>query len=65
MKSVMNRKVQIVLVWLMVSAKLVAQSNLGEIKGRIIDKGTKEAVGYADVLVFKDDIRKAYAITDW
>ncbi len=59
----MKKRIYLLMFLTIFTGQLFAQSNLGEIKGKLTDKSTKGPVEFADVLVFKDGIRKSYALS--
>ena len=60
----MNKYYLTLLFGLFFAGATVAQSNFGEIRGKIVDKKTKASLDYVDILVQKDGIGKGGGFSD-
>jgi hypothetical protein len=63
-RVVMNRKIYLTLLLALVAGWSTAQSNFGEIRGKVVDAKTKKPLDYMNILVTKDGINKGGSMTD-
>jgi hypothetical protein len=64
MSLYMSRKIYLVLTLILTAGWSLAQSNFGEIRGKVVDAKTKKPLDYMNILVTKDGMSKGGAMTD-
>ena len=60
----MSKYLYLTVVLVVSSVFAFGQANFGEIRGKVIDKNTKKALDYAEIIVKKDGIAKGGGLSD-
>lgn len=57
-------RISVVIADVIIGNTCFAQSDFGEIRGNLTDSSSKASIEYADILLYKDGVRKSYTISD-